>query len=32
VPDGRVIVLGDTFYPEPLRDLVQYAHLLGRVL
>jgi 2,4-dienoyl-CoA reductase-like NADH-dependent reductase (Old Yellow Enzyme family) len=32
VPDGAVIALRDTPYPEPLRDLVQYAHRLGRVL
>jgi hypothetical protein len=32
VPDGAVVRVGDTLYPEPLRDLVQYAHQLGRVL
>jgi 2,4-dienoyl-CoA reductase-like NADH-dependent reductase (Old Yellow Enzyme family) len=30
VPDGATISLGDTPYVEPLRDLVAYAHLLGR--
>jgi NADPH-dependent 2,4-dienoyl-CoA reductase/sulfur reductase-like enzyme len=29
-PDGTTIVLGDTPYAEPLRDLVAYAHLLAR--
>ncbi|MBI3973114.1 MAG: NAD-binding protein [Chloroflexi bacterium] len=32
VKDGTTIVLGDTLYPEPLRDLVGFAHLLGRRL
>jgi hypothetical protein len=32
VPDGSVLRLGDTLYPEPLRDLVQYAHLVGRAI
>jgi hypothetical protein len=32
VPDGARLVLGDTPFAEPLRDLVQYAHLLGRAL
>jgi NADPH-dependent 2,4-dienoyl-CoA reductase/sulfur reductase-like enzyme len=32
VPDGTTLVLRDTPYPEPLRDLVQAAHHLGRVL
>jgi hypothetical protein len=32
VPDGTTVVLGDTPYPEPLRDLVAYAHLLARLL
>jgi hypothetical protein len=31
-PSGTRLVLGDTPFVEPLRDLVQYAHLLGRVL
>jgi hypothetical protein len=32
VPEGARLVLGDTPFVEPLRDLVQYAHLLGRAL
>jgi NADPH-dependent 2,4-dienoyl-CoA reductase/sulfur reductase-like enzyme len=32
VPSGARLVLGDTPFVEPLRDLVQYAHLLGRTL
>jgi hypothetical protein len=32
VPDGTTLLLEDTPYPEPLRDLVLYAHRLGRVL
>lgn len=32
VPDGTTLLLEDTLYPEPLRDLVLYAHRLGRVL
>jgi 2,4-dienoyl-CoA reductase-like NADH-dependent reductase (Old Yellow Enzyme family) len=32
VPDGTTLALRDTPYPEPLRDLVQAAHRLGRVL
>jgi 2,4-dienoyl-CoA reductase-like NADH-dependent reductase (Old Yellow Enzyme family) len=32
VPVGSTISLGDTPYPEALRDLVAYANLLGRVL
>ncbi len=32
VPDGVTITLGDTPYVEPLRDLVAYAHLVGRRL
>ncbi|MDQ3702281.1 MAG: hypothetical protein M3442_15370, partial [Chloroflexota bacterium] len=32
VPDGTTLLLEDTLYPEPLRDLVLYAYRLGRVL
>ncbi|HEV2123288.1 MAG TPA: NAD-binding protein [Chloroflexota bacterium] len=32
IPTGTTIRLGDTVYPEPLRDLVAYANLLGRVI
>ena len=32
MPDGTTLRLGDTPYPEPLRDLVQYAHRLGRTI
>jgi hypothetical protein len=32
MPDGATFTLGDTPYAEPLRDLVRYAHLLGRRL
>jgi 2,4-dienoyl-CoA reductase-like NADH-dependent reductase (Old Yellow Enzyme family) len=32
VPDGTTFVLPDTPYPEPLRDLVAQAHLIGRAL
>jgi hypothetical protein len=32
VPAGATLKLGDTAYVEPLRDLVGYAHMLGRVI
>ncbi|MGH2355232.1 MAG: FAD-dependent oxidoreductase, partial [Chloroflexota bacterium] len=32
VRNGLTLPIGDTPYPEPLRDLVGYAHLLGRVV
>ncbi len=32
VPDGSTLLVGDTLFPEPLRDLVTYAHLLGRII
>ncbi|HEX2185071.1 MAG TPA: NAD-binding protein, partial [Chloroflexota bacterium] len=32
VADGTTLVVGDTLYPEPLRDLVAYAHRVGRIL
>lgn len=32
VPSGSTITLGDTPYPEPLRDLVAFTHLLARRL
>jgi hypothetical protein len=32
VPDGATLRLGDSLYPEALRDLVAYAHLLARRL
>jgi 2,4-dienoyl-CoA reductase-like NADH-dependent reductase (Old Yellow Enzyme family) len=32
VPTGYVLKVGDTLYPEPLRDAVLFANRLGRVL
>ena len=32
IADGTTIHMGDTIYPEPLRDMVAYANLLGRVI
>ncbi|HET7767514.1 MAG TPA: NAD-binding protein [Chloroflexota bacterium] len=32
VPAGTTIRLPDTFYPEPLRDQVRFAHRLGRLV
>ncbi len=32
VADGTTVVLGDSPYPEPLRDMVGWAHLLARRL